>query len=112
MKKELNEKAKKPVLIVTLCIIGMAALIGIACSLHKEEIPEKVAASGMPQAEEDVIAEWVAQEDEAAAPNMTEQEFRRTQDWNRKTRQILSRRIRRSPANHRQKLRNNRSKSL
>lgn len=74
MKKELNEKAKKPVLITTLCIIGMAALVGIVCSLHKEEFPEKVAANGMPQTEEDVIAEWAAQADEAAAPDMAEQE--------------------------------------
>lgn len=74
MKKKLNEKAKKPVLIATLCIIGMAALVGIVFSLHKEEIPEKVAASGMPQTEEDVITEWAAQADEVVAPNMAENE--------------------------------------
>lgn len=74
MKKDLNEKTKKHVFMAALCIIGMAALIGIVCSLHKEEIPEKVTASGTPQMEEDVMAEWTAQVDEAVAPNTAEQE--------------------------------------
>ena len=74
MRKKRNEEAKKPVLIAVLCVIGAAALAGIVFSLYRQELPEKVMADGVPQAEENIVVEWTVPEDEIEEPGIQKSE--------------------------------------